>query len=91
MFGFCVVWFRCFCLFLLSCYYLFARGGYYLLFFLFVFFLFFFATASVKRNCTFLYRLVGLVVRRPPRERKVPGSNPACDGIFFRGRVIPVT
>ena len=26
--------------------------------------------------------LVGLVVRRPPRERKVPGSNPACDGIF---------
>ena len=29
-----------------------------------------------------LYRLVGLVVRRPPRERKVPGSNPACAGIF---------
>ena len=28
-------------------------------------------------------RLVGLVVRRPPRERKVPGSNPACAGIFF--------
>ena len=27
-------------------------------------------------------RLAGLVVRRPPRERKVPGSNPACDGIF---------
>ena len=27
-------------------------------------------------------RLVGLVVRRPPRERKVPGSNPACAGIF---------
>ena len=27
-------------------------------------------------------RLVGLVVRRPPRERQVPGSNPACDGIF---------
>ena len=27
-------------------------------------------------------RLVGLVVRRPPRERKVPGSNPACDWIF---------
>ena len=26
--------------------------------------------------------LVGLVVRRPPRERKVPGSNPACAGIF---------
>ena len=33
------------------------------------------------------YRLVGLVVRRPPRERKIPGSNPG----FFRGRVIPVT
>ena len=25
--------------------------------------------------------LVGLVVRRPPRERKIPGSNP-CAGIF---------
>ena len=35
-------------------------------------------------------RLVGLVVRRPPRERKIPGSNPACDGTF-RGRVILVT
>ena len=22
------------------------------------------------------------MVRRPPRERKVPGSNPACAGIF---------
>ena len=28
------------------------------------------------------YRLVGLVVRRPPRERKIPGSNPACAGLF---------
>ena len=27
-------------------------------------------------------RLVGQVVRRPPRERKIPGSNPACTGIF---------
>ena len=26
--------------------------------------------------------LVGLVVTRPPWERKVPGSNPACAGIF---------
>ena len=26
--------------------------------------------------------LIGLVVRRPPRERKVPGSNAACAGIF---------
>ena len=31
---------------------------------------------------TALDRLVGLVVRRPPRERKVPGSNPACARIF---------
>ena len=28
-------------------------------------------------------RLIGLVVRCPPRERKVPGSNPACAGIFL--------
>ena len=28
------------------------------------------------------HRLVGLVARRPPRERKIPGSNPACAGIF---------
>ena len=28
------------------------------------------------------HRLVGLVVRRPPRERKIPGSNPAGGGIF---------
>ena len=27
-------------------------------------------------------RLVGLVVRRPPWEQKIPGSNPACAGIF---------
>ena len=31
---------------------------------------------------TYKHRLVGLVVRRPPRERKIRGSNPACDGIF---------
>ena len=30
----------------------------------------------------FFYRLVGLVERRPPRERKIPGSNPACAGTF---------
>ena len=28
------------------------------------------------------HRLVGLVVRRPPPDRKIPGSNPACAGIF---------
>ena len=27
-------------------------------------------------------RLVGLVVKCPPRERKIPGSNSACKGIF---------
>ena len=27
-------------------------------------------------------RLVSLVVRRPPQEQKIPGSNPACAGIF---------
>ena len=27
-------------------------------------------------------RLVGLVVRRPPQERKIPGAIPACTGIF---------
>ena len=32
---------------------------------------------------TMLHRLVGLVVRRLPRERKIPGSNPACSGIFW--------
>ena len=32
--------------------------------------------------CAFQYHLVGLVVRRPPREQEVPGSNPACAGIF---------
>ena len=31
---------------------------------------------------SFFDRLVGLVARRPPRERKIPGSNPACAGIF---------
>ena len=30
------------------------------------------------------YRLVGRVVRRPPRERKVPGSDAACAGIFSK-------
>ena len=29
------------------------------------------------------HRLVGLVVRRPPRERNIPGLNPVCAGIFF--------
>ena len=42
---------------------------------LLLFFFFFFSSSSS-------YRLVGLVVRCPPGERKVPGSNPACAGIF---------
>ena len=29
-----------------------------------------------------VYRLVGLGVRRLPREQKVPGLNPACAGFF---------
>ena len=28
------------------------------------------------------HRLIGLVVGRPPPERKIPGSNAACAGIF---------
>ena len=49
-----------------------------------------------RHSCSVLHsphshRLVGLVVRHPPRERKVPGSNPACAGIIFQGQVIPVT
>ena len=43
--------------------------------------------SSWKENrnqvCRSLDRLVGLVVRRPPRERKLAGSNPACGGIFL--------
>ena len=42
------------------------------------------ADPSLRCNSMFMgrYRLVGLVVKRPPRERKIPGSNPACAGIF---------
>ena len=41
------------------------------------------ATCSDPLSCAPTFdRLVGLVVRRPPREWKVPGSNPACAGIF---------
>ena len=39
--------------------------------------------------CDF-YGLVGLVVRRPPRERKVRVRIPLAPG-FVSGRVIPVT
>ena len=35
-----------------------------------------------ERSSLTTNRLVGLVVRRLPRERKIPGSNPACAGIF---------
>ena len=43
-----------------------------------------FVHSSVMSKFTLvrIHRLVVLVVRRPPRERKVPGSNPACAGIF---------
>ena len=36
-----------------------------------------FTISSLRHN-----RLDGQMVRRPPRERKVPGSNPACARIF---------
>ena len=44
-------------------------------------FLYHFSTMIIFLPCV-SYRLVRLVVRRPPRERKVLGSNPACAGIF---------
>ena len=38
---------------------------------------------DVQYVCCWLKdHLVSLVVRCPPRERKIPGSNPACAGIF---------
>ena len=41
---------------------------------------------STTQNCFYklltAHRFVGLVVRRPPRGRKIPGSNPGCAGIF---------
>ena len=43
---------------------------------------FVFILARTAQLSLSLYRLVGLVVRRPPRERKIPGSNPACARIF---------
>ena len=35
-----------------------------------------------QSHLQYTHRLVGLVVRRSPREREIPGSNPACAGIF---------
>ena len=37
---------------------------------------------SLREHLSIHDRLVGLVVRRPPRERKIPSSNPASAGIF---------
>ena len=37
---------------------------------------------TLVRKCSSYNHLVGLVVRHPPRERKILGSNPACAGIF---------
>ena len=47
---------------------------------------------SITEVCLSLLLTASLALwlRRPPRERKIPGANPACAG-FFRGRVIPVT
>ena len=41
-----------------------------------------FAQRFCPGNAIAVDRLVGLVVRRPHRERKIPGSSPACAGIF---------
>ena len=46
--------------------------------------LFFWWNLTKKGFRLHIYRLVGPVVRRPPGERKIPGSNPACGGIFWR-------
>ena len=35
-----------------------------------------------EKSLSVKYHLIGLVVRRPPQEWKVPDSNPACAGIF---------
>ena len=35
-----------------------------------------------NKSLPWIHRLVSLVARRPPWERKIPGSNPACAGIF---------
>ena len=37
----------------------------------------------IKSESLILNRLVGLVVRHLPQERKIPGSNPFCAGIFL--------
>ena len=47
-----------------------------------ILFLYFQINFNKLSSALFLIPLVGLVVRRPPQEWKVPGSNPACAGIF---------
>ena len=42
----------------------------------------YFMGLTLRTVSSFCERLVGLVERRPPRERKIPGSNPVCAGIF---------
>ena len=56
----------------LLCYFL----SFFLSFFL-SYFLSFFLSFLFSFFLSFLDRLVDLVVKRPPRERKIPGSNPA--------------
>ena len=42
------------------------------------------STVADKQILLFLFTAsLALWLRRPPRERKIPGSNPACAGIFF--------
>ena len=82
----------CFCCCCCCCYYCFLSGfgACFGFFCLFVFFLcvcthiLIYASVYIYIYiCTHTHdRLVGQVVRRPPRERKIPGSNLACAGIF---------
>ena len=46
---------------------------------------------SITHNATVGFRLVGVVVMAWARERLTRGAISACAGIFFPGRVTPVT
>ena len=48
-------------------------------------------TVVVAVLCWLLTTSLALWLRRPTQEEKIRGSIPVCDGIFFPGRVIPVT
>ena len=48
------------------------------------------STRKLKQYRLYLLSLTPVIPVSPARQRKIRGSNPACDGIF-PGRVIPVT